>query len=136
MVLDTIKDMLGMKKKERHRGRKIAAGVAAGTAAVAGIVATAKKLHERGYDEKAKNLLHDAADNLKEEAHQLEEKIEHARKNRRTPDESLEDFRKKTGRKTKDEIKELAASEYGIELSTDDLKDEMLDQFINELKQR
>jgi large subunit ribosomal protein L34e len=37
-------------------------------------------------------------------------------------------------RMTKDEIKAHAADEYGIELSTNDLKDEMIDQFFDELE--
>lgn len=35
---------------------------------------------------------------------------------------------------TKAEIKDYAESEYGIELSTNDLKDEMIDQFLREAK--
>lgn len=44
-----------------------------------------------------------------------------------------EESRKKLMRMTKDEIKEYAQDEYEIELSTDDLKKEMIDQFFEEL---
>ncbi|MFB6181823.1 MAG: 50S ribosomal protein L22 [Candidatus Magasanikbacteria bacterium] len=44
-----------------------------------------------------------------------------------------EESRKKLMRKTKDEIKEYAEEEYGIELSTNDLKKEMIDQFFEKL---
>ncbi len=49
--------------------------------------------------------------------------------------EVAEESRKKLMRKTKDEIKQYAQEEYGIELSTDDLKKEMLDQFFEELNE-
>lgn len=35
---------------------------------------------------------------------------------------------------TKDEIKEYASEEFGVELSTNDLKDEMIEQFFEEIK--
>ncbi len=41
--------------------------------------------------------------------------------------------RSQVERMTKDEIKEYAA-EFGIELSTNDLKDEMIDQFFEEVQ--
>ncbi len=36
---------------------------------------------------------------------------------------------------TKDEMKEFASDEFGIELSTNDLKDEMVEQFMEELEE-
>ncbi len=37
---------------------------------------------------------------------------------------------------TKDEMKEFASDEFGIELSTNDLKDEMVEQFMEELEEQ
>ncbi len=130
MVFDKLKEKL-MGKRKKNKRKSIAKGVAAG-AAVAGLVETAKKLHEKGYDEKALNMLRDSANKLKDEARNLQKKV----KQKRTPDEDLNSFEKKVRRKTKDEIKEFAMEEYGVELSTNDLKDEMVEQFISELENR
>lgn len=46
--------------------------------------------------------------------------------------EKADESRSKIKSMTKDEIKEYAESEYGIELSTNDLKKEMIDQFFDQ----
>lgn len=61
------------------------------------------------------------------------EKQKTAEKEEEAPVE--EESRKKLMRKTKDEIKDYADQEYDIELSTNDLKKEMIDQFFEQLNQ-
>lgn len=125
MVWDFLKEKFGQKK----------VGVEGGKAAVASLVSTAKRLYNNGYREKAVKILQDSAENLKKEADRFQERLEEYKKQSRKP-EDLDSFRKKVKRKTKAEIEDFAADEYGIDVTTDDLKDEMIDQFMDELKKR
>ncbi len=125
MVWDFLKEQFGQKK----------VGVEGGKAAVASIVSTAKRLYNEGYREKAVTILQDAAENLKREADRFQERLDEYQKQHRKPDD-LESFRKQVERKTKDEIEGYADEEFGIDLTTDDLKREMIDQFIDELERR
>ncbi len=131
MVWEKIKDaLLGREKKSSKKD--FAKGVAGG-AAIAGLVATAKRMHEKGYDEKAIKMLKDSSEKLKEEAENLKARIKQKKK---PSEEKMDELKSKVPRKTKDEIKEFAKEEYGVELSTNDLKDEMIEQFFDELESR
>ncbi|MFB6226441.1 MAG: sigma-70 family RNA polymerase sigma factor [Candidatus Paceibacteria bacterium] len=79
-----------------------------------------KEMIEQLFNE-LENELEEAKDRQRRRQEKLKEKIEN-------------ESRKRIKRMTKDEIQNYAEEEYGIELSTDDLKREMIDEFFEELE--
>jgi len=67
-----------LRKKGLSRKQKVVVGVAAGAAAVAGLVAVARKMHQKGYERKALNLLKSSAKKIDKEARAFEKKIRSA----------------------------------------------------------